>query len=150
MDCISNYIPDTDEYSSTDYADGELQQLRDESDFARRKATALQKLLDGSPLDLTCVPTERLLIEWHVQSLLDEVQRTNTAIREREELQESPPPYHEPHNTDPDRPYYRECQNCGCAFRKTETARMDYRGRLFCDSKCIRGHSHTERLVSYE
>ena len=139
MDCITNYIPDRDEYLSTDLADAELQQLRDESDFARRKATAIQKLLDGSPLDLLTVPTERLLIEWHVQGLLDEVQRTNAAIRERET--DSPAVYHEPHHTDPDRPYYRECENCGYAFRKTETAKMDYRGRLFCDSKCIRAHS---------
>ena len=90
MDCISNYVPDTDEYLSTpaDYAQAELQQLRDEADFARRKASAIRKLLDGSPLDLLCVPTERLLIEWHVQSLVDEAEFTEAAIREREARKE--------------------------------------------------------------
>jgi len=45
--------------------------------------------------------------------------------------------HYDEHTVDPDRPYYRECANCDHAFRKSETALMDYRGRFFCDSKCI-------------
>jgi len=45
--------------------------------------------------------------------------------------------HYDQHTIDPDRPYYRECHNCGHAFRKDQTALMDYAGRFFCDSKCI-------------
>jgi len=38
---------------------------------------------------------------------------------------------------DLDRPYYRECVNCGHAFRKDQTALMDYKGRLYCSDRCI-------------
>jgi hypothetical protein len=45
--------------------------------------------------------------------------------------------YDEHQIEDIDRPYYRECVNCGHAFRKDQTALMDYKGRFFCDAKCI-------------
>jgi len=33
---------------------------------------------------------------------------------------------------------YRECHNCGYAFKKDETALFDFKGRFFCDAKCIK------------
>ena len=46
--------------------------------------------------------------------------------------------YYEEHTIDPQNPYYRECKNCEYAFRKTETALMNYRGDFYCDPKCIK------------
>jgi len=60
--------------------------------------------------------------------------------------------HYDEHTIDTSKPYYRECVNCGHAFRKTETAFMDYRGRFFCDSGCIQEREeglraqHEERL----
>ena len=83
-DCISNYIPDPDE-TEYDERDAQLQQMRDEAQFARRKAHAITKLLSGLPLDLMSVPTERLLLEWMVKGLNDEAKLTENVIREREQ-----------------------------------------------------------------
>ena len=64
--------------------------------------------------------------------------------------------YYEEHTIDTDTPYYRECKNCGYAFRKNETALMNYRGDFYCDAKCINEREegllaqHEERLFQMQ
>ena len=58
--------------------------------------------------------------------------------------------YYEEHTIDPDTPYYRECKNCDHAFKKTETALMNYRGDFFCDAKCIQEYEEGTRAMHDE
>jgi hypothetical protein len=46
---------------------------------------------------------------------------------------------------DLDKPYYRECHHCGHAFRKNQTALMDYKGRFYCNDACINEHEEMLR-----
>jgi len=83
MDCITNYIPDYDEpreLNPDEEREAEIGQLSDNAHMAKRKGSALRRLLAGEPLDFVGVPTDRVLVEWMMKGFFDEAARAELRI----------------------------------------------------------------------
>jgi hypothetical protein len=92
MDCITNYIPDYDEpreLTSDEEREAEIGQLSDNAHMAKRKGSALRRLLAGEPLDFVGIPTDRVLLEWLMKSFFDEAARAELRIVELEDENEA-------------------------------------------------------------
>jgi len=93
MDCITNYIPDYDEpreLNPDEEREAEIGQLSDNAHMAKRKGSALRRLLAGEPLtDFIGIPTDRVLLEWLMKSFFDEAARAELRIIELEDEHEA-------------------------------------------------------------
>ena len=88
MDCITNYIPDYEEpreLTPEEEREAEIGQLSDSAHIAKRKGSALRRLLEGEPLDFIGVPTDRTLLEWLMRGFYEEAARAELRIAELEE-----------------------------------------------------------------
>ena len=95
MECISQRIPDYEDYEPRQLSpdlerEAEIGQLSDNAHMAKRKATALRKLLDGEPLtDFIGIPTDRVLVEWMMKGFFEEANRAEERIAELEDENEA-------------------------------------------------------------
>lgn len=91
MDCITNYIPDYEEpreLTPDEEREAEIGQLSDSAHMAKRKGSALRRLLAGEPLDFMGVPTDRTLLEWLMKGFYEEAANAELRIIELEDEDE--------------------------------------------------------------
>ena len=88
MDYTSR-IPDYDDYEPRELTpdeerEAEIGQLSDSAHMAKRKGSALRRLLEGEPLNFIGVPTDRTLLEWLMKSFYEEAARAEIRMYELE------------------------------------------------------------------